>query len=92
MATTDAGYGAPAFDTAFEQVRELGEQFAAATRKAGNLYIESYEHAVGRALELEVKAAGLSRQEWLKDLIEAQTDFARELTKSYASTARSLLK
>ena len=36
--------------------------------------------------------AGLSQQEWLKSLIEAQVDITRELTGSYTSTARSLLK
>jgi hypothetical protein len=92
MATTDPKYGAPPFDAAFEQMRELNEQLAATTRKAGNLYVESYENTVDRALELELKVAGLSRQEWLKDLVEAQADFTRELTKSYATAARSLLK
>lgn len=88
MASTDPR----AFDAAFEQARELNEQFLEATRKAGNLYVESYATAVDRAIELELKVAGLSHQEWLRDLIEAQADVTRELTQSYVTTARSLLK
>jgi len=91
MANTQTN-GAPKVDAAFEQVKDLNEQFLAAARKAGNLAVDSYEKAVSRAIDLEVKVAGLSQQEWLKSLIEAQAEYARGLTESYTTTARSLLK
>jgi len=90
--TTSAKTGIPTFDTAFEQVKDSSEQVLAAARKAGNLYLDSYEKVVDRAIELELKVAGATQQEWLKNLIEAQADFAREITSSYTSTARTLLK
>ena len=90
--TTSTKTGIPSFDTAFEQVRESSEQVLAAARKAGNLYLDSYEKAVDRGTELQLKFAGLTQQEWLKSLIEAQVDITRELAGSYTSTARSLLK
>ena len=90
--TTSTTTGIPSFDAAFDQYRESGEQVLTAARKAGNLYLDSYEKAVDRATELQLKLAGLSQQEWLKSLIEAQVDITRELTGSYTSTARSLLK
>jgi len=74
------------------QVRESSEQVLSAARKAGNLYLDSYEKAVDRTTELQLKLAGLSQQEWLKSLIEAQVDVTRELAGSYTTTARSLLK
>jgi hypothetical protein len=92
MATTQSKNGTPPLEAAFEQVKDLNEQVLAASRKAGNLYVDSYEKAVDRALELELRFAGLTQQEWLKGMIEAQTDFTREIAKSYTSTARSLLK
>jgi hypothetical protein len=92
MATTQTQTGIPSFDQAFDQFRESGEQVLTAARKAGNLYLDSYEKAVDRTIELELKLAGLSQQEWLKSLIEAQVDVTRELTASYTTTARSLLK
>jgi hypothetical protein len=79
-------------DNAFEQARELNDQFFAAARKAGNTYLDSYEKAVERATELELRWANLSQQEWLKSLIEAQVDIAREFTSSYTTAARALLK
>jgi hypothetical protein len=92
MATTATKTGVPTFDAAFEQVRDSSEQVLAAARKAGNLYLDSYEKAVDRSAELQLKLAGLTQQEWLKSLIEAQVDVTRELTSSYTTTARSLLK
>jgi hypothetical protein len=92
MATTATKTGVPSFDAAFEQVRESGEQVLSAARKAGTLYLDSYEKAVDRTTELQLKLAGLTQQEWLKSLIEAQVDVTRELASSYTTTARSLLK
>ena len=92
MATTQTKNTVPSVDAAFERVTEAGDQLVAATRKAGNLYLDSYEKAVDRAIELELKVAGATQQDWLKNLIEAQADFAREVTSSYTSTARTLLK
>lgn len=92
MATTQTENGAPSFDAAFEQAKNFNEQFLSAARKAGNLYVDSYEKAVDRAIDFERKVAGLSQQEWLKTLIDAQTDFAREVADSYATAARTLLK
>lgn len=86
------GNGTPPVEAAFEQVKEQGEQFLTSARKAGNLYLDSYERAVDRAIELELKLAGLTHQEWLKNVIEAQADITREITTSYATAARSLLK
>lgn len=91
MATTHTD-NAKTFDLAFEQLKDAGEQWAAAARKAGNICLDSYEQAVDRALDFELRFAGLSKQEWLKDVIEAQTEVARDITASYTAAARSLLK
>jgi hypothetical protein len=92
MATTQKTNGTASFDNAFEQVKDSGEQFLAVARNAGNAYLDSYEKAVDRAIDLELKLAGMTQQEWVKDLIETQTGFAREVASSYTSTARTLLK
>lgn len=92
MTTTQTKNGAPPVDAAFEQAKDLNEQFLRAARKAGNLYLDSYENAVGRAVDLELSLAGLTQQEWLKNVIEAQADITREVASSYTAAARSLLK
>jgi hypothetical protein len=81
----------PTFETAFEQVKEINEQLVEAGRKASVQYLDSYEKAVDRAIDVELKLAGLSRQEWLKTLVDAQAEITRELTEAYTKAARSLL-
>jgi hypothetical protein len=90
--TTTPKTGIPTFDTAFEQVKDSREQAWAAARKAGNLYLDSYEKAVDRTAEFQLKFADLTQQEWLKSLIEAQVDVSKQIAGSYTETVRSLLK
>lgn len=92
MANTHTKTGPETVDAAFDQVKDFNEQAWAAARKAGNLYLDSYEKTVDRAIELELKLAGLSQQEWVRNVVEAQVDFAREISNTYTTTARSLLK
>jgi hypothetical protein len=92
MSTSQTKKPTPPIDAAFEQIKELNEQLVAAACEASNLYLDSYEKAVDRAVSLEVKLAGLTRQEWLKSVIEAQAEITREFATSYAASARTLLK
>jgi hypothetical protein len=92
MATTQTRNSTPSIDGVFERAGEAQEQFAAAARKAGKAYLDSYEKAVDRATELQLKLADSTQQDWIKSIAETQADFARELTNTYTSTARTLLK
>jgi hypothetical protein len=92
MATTHTRNHTPTIDGVFERAGEAQEQFSAAARKAGNAYLDSYEKVVDRAIELELKLAGTTQQDWIKSIAETQADFARELAGTYTSTARTLLK
>ncbi|MBV9048560.1 MAG: hypothetical protein JOY58_09845 [Solirubrobacterales bacterium] len=92
MANTHTKSGPQTVDAAYDQVKDFNEQAWAAARKAGNLYLDSYEKTFDQAVELELKLAGLSQQDWLRNLIEAQVDFAREISNTYTTTARSLLR
>jgi hypothetical protein len=88
MATAQTKHG----DHAFDQFRDLNDQWLSAARKAGTTYLDSYEKAVERTTDLELRFAGLSQQEWLKSLVEAQVDITRELASSYTTAARTFLK
>ena len=91
MATTQTKSTTP-IDSIFERAGEAQEQFTVAARKAGTAYLDSYEKVVDRAIDLELKLAGTTQQEWIKSIAESQADFARELTSTYTNTARTLLK
>jgi hypothetical protein len=92
MASTETKTGAPTVDAAFEQVKGFNEQFLGAARQAGTLYLDAYEKAIEQTIELQLKVASMTQQEWLKNLIEKQADVTREVASSYTNTARSLLK
>ncbi len=92
MASNHTTSGTRSFDAAFQHVQDASDQFLAAARRAGTLYVDSYEKAVDRAIGLELSLAEQTQQEWLKGLIEAQADIARELTSTYTAAARSVLK
>lgn len=81
----------PTLGAPFEQLEELGEQILTASRTAGSRYLDSYEKAVDRAVEVERKLAEASNQEWLKTLADTHVEVTRELTGAYMSTARQLL-
>lgn len=91
MATTTKTTTQPV-DAAFGQIKDLSDRFAQTAREAGVLYLDAYEKAVDQAAELETKLADASQQEWLETLIRTHVKFVRELSGSYATTARSLLK
>lgn len=92
MTANQAQNGAPTLETALKQVKELNDQFVKSAQQAGKLYLESYEWAVDRTIDFEHRLADLSQQEWLKDVIDAQTEIAREFSNSYATAVRSVLK
>jgi hypothetical protein len=80
------------FEAPFEQFKDASDQILSAARKAGAVYIDSYEQAVDRALEIESRFAASAQPEWLRPLIASHVDVSRELAHSYVSTARSALK
>jgi hypothetical protein len=92
MASTQTKMGVPTVDAAVEQVKGFNEQFLGPARQAGALYLDACEKAIEQTIELQLKIADMTQQEWLRSVIEKQAEFTREITSSYTSTARSLLK
>ena len=88
----EASSTTPRFENPFDQYQEYNEQLFAAARRAGELYLDTYEKAVDRTVAFERKLAGMTQQEWLRSLIETQADITRDLASSYSSAARSFLK
>ena len=75
-------------ESASEQVKDSSEQFMAAARKIGNVYLDSYDKVVDSTVDFERKLAELTKQEWLGSVIETQAKLAHE----YATTVRSYIK
>ncbi|MGO9972179.1 MAG: hypothetical protein ACLP01_05090 [Solirubrobacteraceae bacterium] len=82
----------PAFEAAYAHIKDFNEQLLDAGRKAGNQYVDTYAKAVDRAVDLEHKLAGATKQEWLKSVIDAHAEMVSEINEAYTSSVRSLLK
>ena len=82
---------AHAFEAGYEQYKQYSEQILDAARKAGVQSIDTYQKAVDRAVDVERKLAGATKQEWLKRLIDSHADMTHELTAAYTSAVRGLL-
>jgi hypothetical protein len=85
-------HSSSAYEAPFEQFEEFGEQMLSTARKASTKYLDSYEKAVGRAIDLELKLAGLTQQDWLKGMVDTHVEMTRELTGAYTSAARQILR
>ncbi len=82
----------PTVEAAYNQIKEFNEQMIDAARKAGTQYFDTYAKAVDRAIDVERKLAGATKQEWLKSIIDAHADITKELNDAYTSSVLSLLK
>jgi transketolase len=92
MAASTQTKTTPSLDGLFERTTHAQDQFTTAARKAAGAYLDSYDKAVDRTIELELRLAESTRTDWIKSMVETQTEFARELTHTYSSTARTLLR
>jgi hypothetical protein len=79
-------------ETATEKVTALSEKSVANGKKASSVLLDSYEKAVVALADSYVKAARSTNVEWISTVADAQADFAREATHSYASAARTLVE
>lgn len=78
-------------EAAYSHIKDFNEQMIDAARKAVTQYVDTYAKAVDRAIDVERKVADATKQEWLKSIIVAQADMAKDLNDAYASSVRSLL-
>src|SRR4051812_44453512 len=74
-----------------EKVTELNEKAVENGRKAGAAYLASYEKAVVSIADSYERAAGATKVDGVPDVATVRPDFAREVTKAYASAVRDLV-
>lgn len=78
-------------NSAAEQVTQLNLRLIEAGKRAGNLYLDSYEKFVEGATSLQEKLAEQSKNDAMKSVIATQVDVTRQLASVYTSTARELV-
>jgi hypothetical protein len=80
-----------ATERATEQLRQFGEQAAAAGRGFGQLALSTYEQAVASVIDFERKAAEAAPVEWVKSAIDAHASFVTDINDAYVKAVRVAL-
>jgi hypothetical protein len=75
-----------------ERVRKLNERIIEAGRDAGETTLSAYERALKTIAASMERGAGASDIEWLSQLLNTQAKFIRDITNSWTSAARGVLK
>jgi len=75
-----------------ERLRKLNERIIETGRDAGETTLTSYEKALKAIAGAIEKGPGSSDVEWVSNLATAQAKFIRDLTTSWTSAARKVLK
>lgn len=76
---------------ATEQITQQGERFVEASKRAGNLYLDSYEKLVEGVTSFQQKLAEQSQNDAVKSVVATQVDATRELASAYTSAVRELI-
>jgi hypothetical protein len=74
-----------------EQITELNERFVEAGKRAGNLYLDSYDKLVDGVTSIQQKLADQSQNDAVKLVVATQVDVTRHLASAYTSAARELI-
>jgi hypothetical protein len=87
-----AGTTEARFEAAAKRLRTLNERIIEAGKEAGETTLSSYEKALKTIASTLERGPGSSEVEWLSNLATAQAKFIRDMTSSWTSAARKVLK
>jgi hypothetical protein len=79
------------FNDAAEQAVQFNERFVEAGKRAGNLYLDSYDKLVEGVTSFQQKLAEQSQNDAVKSVVATQVEMTRQLASAYTSAARDLI-
>lgn len=79
-------------DETVKRIRELNEQVLETGRQAGLGFLDAYEQSVQMFADLQLRAAEGTDALWITELVKAQADFTREMTRLSVAAARQSLQ
>ncbi len=78
-------------NAAAEQAVQSGERFVEVGKRAGNLYLDSYDKLVEGVTSFQQKLVEQSQNDAVKSVVATQVDMTRQLASAYTSAARELI-
>jgi hypothetical protein len=76
---------------ATDQVVQANERFVEAGKRAGKLYLDSYDQLVEGVTSFQQKLVEQSQNDAVKSVVATQVDVTRQLASAYTSAARELI-
>jgi hypothetical protein len=80
------------FEAVAQRLRKLNERIITAGKDAGETTLTNYEKALKAIASAVERGPGSSEVEWVSNLANAQAKFIRDVTNTWTSAARDMLK
>lgn len=82
----------PSFAEATQGIRDLNERLTESSKSAALVTLDAYEKALTGLVDFEKKAASDSQVEWVSAIATTHAKLLSDMTASYTTAARDLLK
>ena len=79
----------PSVEETTQRMRDLNERLIDSSKSAGLVALDAFEKAV---LSFEQQIASASQLDWVSEAAKTHSKFVSEMTSSYTSAVRDLLK
>jgi hypothetical protein len=82
----------PDVEAAAERIRGLNERIIDSAKKAGGVYLDTYEKSLKSIADFQETVGGATGVEWVSAVANSQANFTRSMAEAYTSAAREVLK
>jgi hypothetical protein len=82
----------PDVEAAAERIRDLNERIIDSAKKAGGVYLDTYEKSLKSIADFQETVGGATGIEWVSTVANSQANFTRSMADAYTSAAREVLK
>lgn len=82
----------PDVEAAANRIRDLNERIIDSTKKAGGVYLDTYEKSLKSIADFQETVGGATGIEWVSAVANSQANFTRSIAEAYTSAAREVLK
>jgi hypothetical protein len=90
--TPNSAFDLPSVEETAQRIRDLNERLIESSKSAGLVALDAYEKALQSLADFEQKVAEASQFDWVTALAATHAKFISDMSTSYTTAARDLLK